>query len=192
MSNLESCFELLKARVEDMGVNPQTLVMISRYAMEISEKTNLKGADKKDLVLQLLAKLVNESSLEGDNKNACLALLEGGVVETTIDLIVEASKGNFKFNKKSMVGLAKSCLVGLLHAVRRHPRVQLTAMEGVTGALLPDPEQAPAPAVELVAPAAELAAAVEQAPAAAAELAAPAAAVEQAPAAAAEAETESH
>ena len=62
MSNLENCFELLKARVEDMGINPQTLVVISRYAMEISEKTKLKGADKKEDLEQAQAQLVEAAA----------------------------------------------------------------------------------------------------------------------------------
>ena len=180
MSNLESCFELLKARVEDMGINPQTLVVISRYAMEISEKTKLKGADKKELVLQLLTKLVNESSLEDLNKNACLALLDGGVVETTIELIVEASKGNIAFNKKSLLSLAKSCLLACIKAPRQHPSIQLTA--AVTGAVHQD-EVAPPPAAEEAAPAAEEAVPAAEEAAPAAEEAAPAAEEEAAAAA---------
>ena len=88
MSNLESCFELLKARVEDMGINPQTLVVISRYAMEISEKTKLKGADKKELVLQLLTKLVNEIKKIFNNKNYPILIdLEGGKVSRINNII---------------------------------------------------------------------------------------------------------
>ena len=127
MSDLDKYFLMLKTRVEGVGINPQSLISIGRHAMEISEKSKLKGADKKKLVISMLTKLVNETELSTDNKAACMALVDGGVVESTIDLVIEASKGHLKFNKKSARRILKmcmplfTCLRSVLAAPRRHP-----------------------------------------------------------------------
>ena len=127
MSDLDKYFLMLKTRVEGVGINPQSLISIGRHAMEISEKSKLKGADKKKLVISMLTKLVNETELSTENKTACMALVDGGVVESTIDLVIEASKGHLKFNKKSARRILKmcmplfTCLQSVLAAPRRHP-----------------------------------------------------------------------
>jgi hypothetical protein len=127
MADLDKYFSMLKVRVQGMGVNPQSLIIIGRHAMEISEKSKLNGAEKKKLVLSMLTKIVDETELTEENKAACMALVDGGVVESTIDLVIEASKGHLKFNKKSLKRILKtcgpifSCLRSVLAAPRRHP-----------------------------------------------------------------------
>ena len=134
MSDLDKYFLMLKTRVEGVGINPQSLISIGRHAMEISEKSKLKGADKKKLTLSMLTKLVTDTELSAENKAACMALVDGGVVESTIDLVIEASKGQLKFNKKSLKRVLKtcgpilSCLRGILGAPRRHPAIPVVAV----------------------------------------------------------------
>jgi len=134
MSDLDKYFLMLKTRVEGVGINPQSLISIGRHAMEISEKSKLKGADKKKLTLSMLTKLVTDTELSAENKAACMALVDGGVVESTIDLVIEASKGQLKFNKKSLRRVMKtcgpilSCLRSVLGAPRRHPAIPVVAV----------------------------------------------------------------
>jgi len=134
MSDLDKYFLMLKTRVEGVGINPQSLISIGRHAMEISEKSKLKGADKKKLVISMLTKLVTDTELSAENKAACTALIDGGVVESTIDLVIEASRGHLKFNKKSARRILKTCmpiftcLRGILSAPRRHPSVPVVVV----------------------------------------------------------------
>jgi hypothetical protein len=136
MSDLDKYFLMLKTRVEGVGINPQSLISIGRHAMEISEKSKLKGADKKKLVISMLTKLVAETELSTENKAACTALIDGGVVESTIDLVIEASRGHLKFNKKSLKRIIKTfapifrCLRGILVVPRRHPRLPVVEVVG--------------------------------------------------------------
>jgi len=137
MADLDKYFSMLKVRVEGMGVNPQSLIIIGRHAMEISEKSKLNGAEKKKLVLSMLTKIVDETELSEENKAACMALVDGGVVESTIDLVIEASKGQLKFNKKSLKRIMKtcapifSCLRSVLGASRRRPSVPVVEVEAL-------------------------------------------------------------
>jgi len=120
-----------------MGVNPKSLIVIGRYAMEITGKTKLKGAEKKKLVISMLTKIVEETELSEENKVACMALVDGGVIESTIDLVIEVSKGKIKFNKKGLKRIIKTlkpifnCLRSVLAAPRRHPSVPVVEVAAV-------------------------------------------------------------
>lgn len=137
MSDLDKYFVMLKDRVEGMGVRPATIITIGRHAMEISEKSKLKGPEKKKLVLSMLTKLINESELSDAKKTACLSLVDEGVVDSAIDLVIEVSKGNVKFNKKSLKRALKvfapffNCLRSVLAAPRRHPSIPVVEVEAV-------------------------------------------------------------
>jgi len=120
-----SFFEIVLRQVQDMmkakgvEVNDQSsLVKIMRIAMECVElirDERVKGSEKKNIVLKILAFLVEKSSLDKDKKNLLRSIIGGGSLETTIDIIIDASKGQFELNRKTKRKLLlcmSECLTG--------------------------------------------------------------------------------
>ena len=120
-----SFFEIVLRQVQDMmkakGVeisDQSSLVKIMRIAMECVElirDERVKGSEKKNIVLKILAFLVEKSSLDKDKKNLLRSIIGGGSLETTIDIIIDASKGQFELNRKTKRKLLlcmSECLTG--------------------------------------------------------------------------------
>jgi len=105
----QKCKNKLLNRLDDVGLTPATLVLVVRYAMEIVELTKLKGRDQKDMAIKLVRAVVVDSNLEESKKNICLHMLDEGVVERTIDLIIDATKGRISVNSQEIMEVASSC-----------------------------------------------------------------------------------
>ena len=120
-----SFFEIVLRQVQDLmkakGVeisDQSSLVKIMRIAMECVElirDERVKGSEKKNIVLKILAFLVEKSNLDKDKKNLLRSIIGGGSLETTIDIIIDASKGQFELNRKTKRKLLlcmSECLTG--------------------------------------------------------------------------------
>ena len=109
MSFFETSLAKLNTRIEGMGITPQTLVLISKYAMEIVEATSLKGSEQKEMVIRLLKKIVDDSPLEEEEKKLCSDLIEKGTISQMIDLVVDASKGRLQINQEQVIETGATC-----------------------------------------------------------------------------------
>ena len=128
MENI-SFFDLLLKQVQDMmktkgiEINDQSsLVKIMRIAMECVElirDERLKGTQKKNLVLKVTRFLVEKSTIPHQKKEFLRSLIEGGTLETTIDLIIDASKGKFELNRKTKRKLLV-CMSDCLMTTSKH------------------------------------------------------------------------
>ena len=109
MSFFETSLAKLKARTEGMGITPQTLVLVAKYAMEIVEVSSLKGSEQKEMVIRLLKKIVDDCPLEEEEKKLCSDLIEKGTISQMIDLVIDASKGRLKINQEQIVETGATC-----------------------------------------------------------------------------------
>ena len=105
----KKCKDTLEKRLADIGVTPAVIMLIVRYAMEIVELTELKGNNQKQMVLRLVRSIVTESDLDDAKKNICIKMLDEGVVENAIDLIIDATKGRIFVNRDEIIDVAQSC-----------------------------------------------------------------------------------
>ena len=104
----------------------ESIVKVMRIAMECVElirDKKLKGKDKKAIVLKVLRFLVEESGTSKDRKKFLCDIIEGGTLETSIDFIIDASRGNFQLNKKTkrkLLSCLGSCLVSASNSCKKH------------------------------------------------------------------------
>tara|TARA_Y100000588_G_scaffold296579_1_gene317088 strand:- start:703 stop:1098 length:396 start_codon:yes stop_codon:yes gene_type:complete len=110
-----SLMDKFKEKIKDIEIKAETLMTILRYAMELVELTQLKGKDQKDMALQLLTRVIEESNLDESKKSAYLDMVISGIIGNAVDLIVDASKGNLHINEnvkkaKSAFNAAKKVL----------------------------------------------------------------------------------
>ena len=111
----DDVLEALKEKVKDIGVKPSTLTTIIRFTMEAVEKTPTKGSEQKDYALRLIRALVDDfdandvDNIESDGVAFLRSALDNGTVGDTIDLIVQASRGELDVNTVVEVA-ATGCL----------------------------------------------------------------------------------
>ena len=91
----------------------KNLTLAKQQQTEIIQETL---GSKKDIVLKVILDLVNESECDEDKKVVLRELIEEGTLETTIEFVVDASKGKLELNKKTkkkLLGCLGQCLVTL-------------------------------------------------------------------------------
>ena len=84
---------------------------IVKVAMEVVEVSEVKGSEQKVLVNKLVSKLVIDAPISDAKEKLLLDILDEGIVDEVIDLVVSASKGELNLNAAKEV--ATSCCLGL-------------------------------------------------------------------------------
>ena len=93
----------VKKTMGDVGISPGTLMLVVKYVMEAVEGKPVKGEAQKKLALAILKRLVEDSGMEESEKELCLSMIRSGVIGNTIDLVVDASRGNININQAANV-----------------------------------------------------------------------------------------
>tara|TARA_Y100001970_G_C13867846_1_gene667465 strand:- start:219 stop:632 length:414 start_codon:yes stop_codon:yes gene_type:complete len=99
-------------QIEGFELNAHNLIKLLRITIEIVEFVELPGKEKKNLVIDLLRKYVQESNINETEKNICLDMINNGALSETIDLVIDASNGELDVN--NVIDLGKSCCAVLL------------------------------------------------------------------------------
>ena len=104
-------FDIVLNKVQDflkerriVIASEQTLMQALPLVIECVETIKNKGVtgiEKRNLVLKVILFIVNQSKIDEGKKNLLRSLIEGGTLETTIDIIVDASKGKLELNRKT-------------------------------------------------------------------------------------------
>lgn len=90
----------LKMRLINYGINIDisTVMKCVIHAMEVVEESNLKGNNKKLMVIILIKTLLDESTINNEKKEIIKTLLNEQLINNTIDLIVDATYLRFDIN----------------------------------------------------------------------------------------------
>ena len=98
----------VKEKLGAVGIKPTTLTIVIKYTMEVVEKTPLKGPAQMDFSLRIISDLITELP-DTDEKVYLRQIMDNGGIKDTIELVVEATKGEIDVNKVADVA-AKNCL----------------------------------------------------------------------------------
>lgn len=106
---------------KDLEVSPATIMVIVREAMELVESTALKGIQQKELVNELLLRLVEEATqLSEGQQELCRELVNSGIINETIELVVDATKGKLNVNTlRDVAEETASCCFAFLKRSRK-------------------------------------------------------------------------
>jgi hypothetical protein len=105
-------FADLKEKIGDMEINADTIIQILRFAMEVVETTQVKGAEQKELVIKLVRQVVVEAPITDEKERLLLDMIDHGVLGNTVDLVVMASKGELDVN--AIVAVATGCCAAFI------------------------------------------------------------------------------
>ena len=113
----------LKEKYQETKLSTAILHIILKECMELVENFNCSGAEKKKHAIVILKSLINDLVENKDEQSFLLKVIDDNILENTIDLIIQASKGqlnlNSKENKKVVIGcISLVCNLGSLIANR--------------------------------------------------------------------------
>jgi len=107
MTEIDDCMKMLKTKLGDTDVCLENIMVILRFAMEVVEVTQLKDSAQKELAISLVRTVVVEAPVSDEKEKLMLDMIDQGVLGNTVDLVVDASKGNLDVNK--VVKVATGC-----------------------------------------------------------------------------------
>jgi hypothetical protein len=99
MTEFNDYIKMLKHKLQNIEVNVENLMVVLRFAMEVVEVTELKGIEQKELALSLVRTIVKEAPVSNEKEKLMLDIIDNDVLGSTVDLVVDASKGNLNINK---------------------------------------------------------------------------------------------
>ena len=88
-------------------LSPKSIMQVLSIAMEAVEGSPVKGAQQKDLAIKVVLQVAENAGLPEEQLTIIKALVDGGFVSDTIDLVIAASQG--KLNVNQAVDVAKGC-----------------------------------------------------------------------------------
>ena len=103
----EECRKQLLDKIGKLEINTQTVIAILKMAMEVVEATQLKGKAQKELCIKLVKDIVIAAPLTGPQETLILNMIDSGVLNNTIDLVIDATQGKLDIN--AAVGVATGC-----------------------------------------------------------------------------------
>jgi len=111
MGLFEDSLQKLKARLTNIEISAATIMKVLRFSMEIVEATQLKGAAQMELCKKLIRTVVVEAPISDAKEKLLLDMIDQDILEHTIELVVDATRGHLDINAGVMV--AKTCCLPL-------------------------------------------------------------------------------
>lgn len=99
--------EILKKKLENVSIKPNTIHLVIKYIMELVEDTPIKGVEQKEFALKVMRELFKDLT-EGEDELVLLKLLDDGSISNIIDLVVDATNG--KLNINTVIETSVSCI----------------------------------------------------------------------------------
>lgn len=97
---LDSCYAQVMATIYKGNVEPTDIIVIVATAMQIVQKQGqLSGAQKKELVIGIMNKIITQSGLVDPKDQAACLLILNTAVPIAIDTIVSAFQGKIDLTK---------------------------------------------------------------------------------------------
>jgi len=99
--------EILKKKLANVSIRPNTIHLVIKYIMELVEETPIKGVEQKEFALKVMRELFQDLT-EGEDELVLLKLLDDGSISNIIDLVVDATNG--KLNVNTAIETSVSCI----------------------------------------------------------------------------------
>lgn len=106
------CMGELKKKIEGIEVNANTVITILRYAMEVVELSKAKGDAQRELAIKLVRQVVVDAPINDEKEKLLLDLIDNGILGNTVDLVIDASRGDIDVNNVAQV--ATGCCLTFL------------------------------------------------------------------------------
>ena len=112
---------VLKKKLENVSIRPNTIHLVIKYIMELVEETPIEGVEQKEFALKVMRELFKDLT-EGEDEIVLLKLLDDGSISNLIDLVVDATNG--KLNVNTVIETSVSCIGTCLPYLTRKDKKQ--------------------------------------------------------------------
>jgi hypothetical protein len=99
------CMIELKKKIDGVEVNADTVITILKYAMEVVELSTAKGEAQRELAIKLVRKVVVDAPISDEKEKLLLDLIDNGILANTVELVLEASRGDIEVNNVAQVAV---------------------------------------------------------------------------------------
>ena len=103
----EMALKMLKVKTDGTEINATSVIKVMKIAMEVVEITEVKGKEQKDLAVKLVRQLVVDAPISDEKEKLLLDMIDNNILGDTIDLVIQASKGELDINK--IVAVSAGC-----------------------------------------------------------------------------------
>ena len=104
----------IKSRLGETKIKAETIHEILKDSLEIVEKLDVKGEEKREIVIKVIKKLVDDLVDDIEEKKLINDMIDKKILSNTIDLIILGSKGKLNLNnretQKRLISLGKDIL----------------------------------------------------------------------------------
>jgi len=114
---MEHLFEKFNKKIEGIEINAENIMTLLKHAMEVVELSQMKGSEQKETVLKFLTLAIKNAEFQEELEEEYLNMVKNGVMATTIDIIVDATKGKLHVNKN--VKKAKGFLISFRNFINK-------------------------------------------------------------------------
>lgn len=87
-----------KLREAQIKISPKSIISVVKIAMEVVEQEALKGLQKREVVNEMVLRIIEISPMSEDQKELCRMLVDNDIIGTTVDLVVHATEGVLDVN----------------------------------------------------------------------------------------------
>jgi len=90
----------LKTKFGETKITVSTIHNILKSCIELVDKFNCPGTEKKKYVIFIIKELVNDLVTDENEKKIIIIIIDEQLLENTIDIIIDASKGRLDINNR--------------------------------------------------------------------------------------------
>ena len=110
--NFKETLQMFQVKLGSTKIDAENIITILRCAMEIVEITEIKGDAQKTLAIKLVRQVVVDAPIADEKEKLLLDIIDQDILGNTINLLVDASKGNLDINK--VVEITTTCCLSFL------------------------------------------------------------------------------
>ena len=112
----------IKSRLGETKIKAETINEILKDTIEIVEKLDVKGDEKKEIAVKVIKNLVDDLVDDNDEKKLINDMIDKKILSSTIDLIILGSKGKLNINnpetQKKLLSFGKNILPLFLKLIK--------------------------------------------------------------------------
>lgn len=113
----------LKTKWGEEKITVGTIHLVLKEGMELVDKYNCPGTEKKEHVLTIVKAVVKDLVVDETEERIILELIDKKVLENTMDLIIQAARGQLniknKATQKKIMSCTRSCIPILIDSITR-------------------------------------------------------------------------
>jgi len=109
----------LKEKLGDVKISISTIHIIIKECIELLENLNIPGNEKKKHAIIIINALLNDFVENKEQYDVLIKIIDEHLIENTIDLIIDSSKGKININSKKNKTIIVGCITLFINLLKK-------------------------------------------------------------------------